>query len=116
MPRTSIPITVNAFQQGTELAYSAADSTNGMMFDNDGFTILVVKNASGSSVNVTINAVTDEAGRSVNYVRSVSAGKEAVIGPFRPGWWNQRTADIGKVYVDFSASASVSVAALKLQF
>lgn len=116
MPRTSIPITTVGFQQGTEISYTAADSTNGMMFANDGFTVLVVKNASAGAVNVTINAVADEAGRSVNYVQAVTAGKEAIIGPLRPAWWNKRSGtDLGKVYVDFSASASVSVAALKLQ-
>lgn len=115
MPRTSIPITTVGFQQGTTHAYTAADSTNGMMFTNDGMTILVVKNASGASINVTVNAVPDEAGRSVNYVQAVGAGAEATIGPLRPAWWNQRNTDTGKVYVDFSASASVSVAALRLQ-
>jgi hypothetical protein len=115
MPRTSIPITTVAFQQGTTHSYTVADSTNGMMFTNDGLTVLVVKNASGASINVTINAVADEAGRSVNYVQAVGAGAEATMGPFRPVWWNRRSTDLGKVYVDFSASASVSVAALKLQ-
>jgi hypothetical protein len=115
MPRTSIPITTVAFQQGTALSYTAADSTNGMMFDNAGDTILIVKNASGGSINVTINAVADEAGRSVNYIQAVAAGTEAIIAPLRPAWWNQRNTDSGKVYVDFSASTSVNVAALKTQ-
>ena len=116
MARTSIPVTTVAFQGGTALSYTAADSTNGMMFTNTGDTILVVKNASASPVNVTVQAVPDEAGRSVNYVQAVEAGAEAVIGPLRPKWWNQQSTDIGKVYVDFSTSASVSVTALKLPF
>lgn len=115
MARTSIPITTVGFQQGTQLSYTSADSANGMMFDNAGDTVLIVKNASGASINVTINAVADEAGRSVNYVQAVAAGTEAIIAPLRPAWWNQRSADIGKVYVDFSASTSVNVAALKTQ-
>jgi hypothetical protein len=115
MARTSIPITIVGFQQGTQLSYTAADSTNGMMFDNAGDTTLIIKNGSGASINVTINAVADEAGRSVNYVQAVAAGAEAIIAHLRPAWWNQRNSDTGKVYVDFSASTTVSVAALKTQ-
>lgn len=115
MARSSIPLTTVGFQQGTELSYVPADSANGMMFENAGDTTLYIKNASGGSINVTVNAVADEAGRSVNYVQAVGAGKEATIAHLRPAWWNQRSSDVGKVYVDFSASASVSVAALKTQ-
>lgn len=115
MPRTSIAVQSVPFQKSSAITYTAADSTNGMMFDNDGYTVLLVKNGGASPINVTIRAVTDEAGRSVDEVRSVANGTDAVFGPYRPAWWNQRSTDLGKVYVDFSASASVNVAALKIQ-
>ncbi|CRF28840.1 Uncharacterised protein [Mycobacterium tuberculosis] len=115
MPRTAIAVQTIGFQSGTTISYAAADATNGMLFPNNGQTVLVVKNASAGSINVTVKAVADEAGRSVDLVQAVAAGADAIIGPLRPAWWNQRSADLDKVYVDFSAAASVSVAALKLQ-
>jgi hypothetical protein len=115
MLRTSIPITTVGFQQGTEVHYTPADAIHGMKMDNVDDTILLIKNASNSSMDVTIRAVADEAGRSVDYVQTIGAGKEGMIAPLRPVWWNQRNVDIGKVHVDFSASAFVSVAAFKIQ-
>lgn len=113
--RTSIPIQTVPFQKGAAIVYNAVDSGNGMMFENDGNTVLIVQNNGGSPVNVTVRAVPDEAGRSVDHVQAVGAGQVAILGPFRQRWWNQTAQDMGKVYVDFSASASVSVAALRLQ-
>lgn len=111
--RTSIALQTAPFQGGASISYAAADVTNGNKFDNDGSTVLVVKNTGAAAINVTVTAVPDEAGRSVNLVQSVAAGAEAIIGPLRTGWWNQRGADLGKVYV--SCSAAASIAALKLQ-
>lgn len=115
MGRTSIAVQTVPFQRGATVTFTAADATNQMVVVNDGQTILLVKNGSASSINVTITAVADEAGRSTNLVQAVAAGAEAILGPFRPAWWNQRSTDLGKIYVDFSAGTSVTVAALKLQ-
>lgn len=113
MPRTSLAVQSVPFQKGAGITYAAADTVNGNMFDNDGNTVLIVKNAGAGAINVTVTAVDDEAGRSVNLVQNVAATSDAILGPFRTPWWNQRGSDLGKVYVDFSGAASV--AALKLQ-
>ncbi|GAB6171994.1 hypothetical protein JCM15765_14720 [Paradesulfitobacterium aromaticivorans] len=113
MPRTSIPVQTVPFQGGAAITYAAADTVNGNVFTNDSDTVLIVKNAGAGAITVTVTAVPDEAGRSVNLVHTVNATSDAVIGPLRTGWWNQRGADLGKVYIDFSGAASV--AALKIQ-
>lgn len=112
MARTSVAVQTIPFQKAATVTFTAADVTNGNMFDNDGSTVLLVKAGAGA-VTVTVTAVEDEAGRAVNLTQNVSANAEAIIGPLRTGWWNQSGADIGKVHV--SCSAAASIAALKLQ-
>lgn len=117
MPRTAIPITEVPFQGKLDnISFTAADATNQMMFDNDGSTVLVVKNTSGAAVTVTVLSVKDEAGRSGDLSISVPATTGlAFIGPLRQAWWNQTATDIGKVYVNFSSGTGVSIAALRIR-
>ncbi len=83
---------------------------------NDRF-MLLVKNGGGASINVTIPAFTTEAdvaGAGLipipDHVVAVGAGAEKLIGPFANAY---RDAD-GTVTVDYSATASVTSAAIKL--
>ncbi|MFK7695405.1 hypothetical protein [Paenibacillus sp. HJGM_3] len=115
MPRTAIPIQTNNFQGGANVTLGAADSVNGMQFPNDGDTTLMVRNAGGSAITVTVVSVPDEAGRTGDLALSVTAGGVAIFGPFRPAWWNQSGADAGKVNVNFSSATSVTVGAIKQQ-
>lgn len=118
MARTAIAIVEVPFQNGIQnITYAAADQPNGMKFDNDGSTLLLVINTGAGACTVTIRAVADEAGRTVDVVLVVpiTTGR-AIAGPFRPQWWNQRVApDVGAVGVDFSTGTGVSVAALRLK-
>lgn len=118
MPRTSIAVEEVPFQSAdNDVTFNAVDAANGMMFPNDGRTILLVKNADAAAKTVTIRAVPDEAGRSVDLVVTVAAGKTALVPPLRPAWWNQRSgADMGQVYVDFSAATNTTVACNRLNF
>lgn len=77
--------------------------------------LLMVKNGSGSSINVTIETPETRAGLAVaDEVVAVAAGVTALIGNFPPSTFVRPSsvADPGTVYVDFSAVTTVTVAAL----
>ncbi len=114
--RTSIAVQDVPFQSNLAgITLGAVDAVNGMMFPNDGATILIIRNSDAAAKTVTIKSVPDEAGRSVDQVITVAAGAIAIVGLLRPAWWNQRSTDAGSVYIDFSAATSTTVAALRLR-
>lgn len=114
MARTSIAVQQILGNSGATVATAAADSVNGMQFVNDGQTELHVFNGSGAPINVTTRSVPCSHGRSVDIVTAVAAGARATIGPLDPASFNQGGGGVGNfVNVDFSASASVVVAATK---
>lgn len=117
MARTAIPVTQAPAQGGiANLTFTAADAVNGMMYDNDGLTVVVVKNTGAGACTVTARSVADEAGRTQDLalIVPITTGI-GFIAPLRRAWWNQRAADVGKVYLDFSTATGVSVAVLQLQ-
>lgn len=112
MPRTVIskqPFT----DAGLAPTYVAPDAS-GAIVDGDGRTVLHVKNGSASPITVTVQTPEKRAGLDVAERQvSVPAGGDRFIGPFPVATYNRNTApDQGKVYVDFSAVTSVTVAAL----
>lgn len=87
----------------------AAASSGGDTFANDGRTVLHVKNGSAAAITATVDSVTAcDQGFDHDAAVSVPAGGERVIGPF-----DQRRFG-ATVTVNYSATASVSVAALRL--
>lgn len=116
MPRTVIPVQASlANTTALTPTFGATDSTNNMMFVNDGDVHLHVKNASGASITVTHVSVPDPYGRLGDIITTVPAGAERIIPCVSPSLFNQTSgADAGNVYVNFSASASVTVGAFKL--
>lgn len=115
MPRTAIAIQEIPFLGSGAISFAAADAVNGMLFPNDGKTVLLVKNGGASAITLTVVSVADEYGRSGDIAPPVAAGEERIVGPLRPALFNQRSgADAGKVYVNFSSGTSVTVAALRL--
>lgn len=111
--------TVLAAQQivatGLEPVYTAANA-DGHFFENDGNTILHVKNGSGADVDVTLQTPATQGGLAVaEQVVTVTAGEERFIGRLLPALYNRPTggADAGKVYVDFEAVDTVTVALLE---
>lgn len=67
---------------GTAVTYAAA-AGGGDTFDNDGKTLLHVKNGGGGSINVTANAsIACNQGHDHDAVVAVPAGGERIIGPF----------------------------------
>lgn len=115
MARTVIPIQSSvANTTAITPSFGATDSTNNMMFANDGQVFLYVKNASGASITVTHVSVPDPYGRLGDIITTVPAGADRIIPCVSPALFNQTNADAGNVYVNFSASASVTVGAFKL--
>jgi hypothetical protein len=110
LPRTTIARSTTKLS-GADLSMVAADSVNGMQFQNNGNQALVVNNASAAGITVTIDFAADRHGRDGTKTISVGAGGEKYIGPFIPELYNQG----GYVYVDFSADTSVTVGVLSLQ-
>jgi hypothetical protein len=112
MARTEIPVDVVSEIGVDFLIDTAADSANGMQYSNTGRELLLVKNGSASSVNVTVDMKQDGYGRDGSKVIAVAAGATKAIGTFWPELYNQGDKN-QKVFVDFSAATSVTVAVVQ---
>lgn len=90
----------------------AASSSGTDTFVNDGRTILVVDNGSGSPMDVVINSLeASNFGSDEDVTVTIAAGERAFIGPFQTARFN---AIDGTVGVTTSLETSVTMAALKL--
>lgn len=98
---------------GLGATYTAAN-VDGHMFAPGDNRVLHVVNGGGSSINVTVQAEYTRDGLALpDRVVAVPNGEDRFIGPFDRETYAQRSgADRGKVYVDFSAVTSVTVALL----
>jgi hypothetical protein len=97
-----------------EVEFTAANVA-GHMLGGGGDTILLVDNASGGDVDVTVQTAAQVDGLAVaDKVVTVTDGTIARIGPFEPDAYDRATgaADPGTVYVDFESVTDVAVAAL----
>jgi hypothetical protein len=113
MARTALA-TQPIADEGTVVTMTAAN-VDGHILDGGGDVILKVTNGSGGSINVTVQTPATQAGLAVSeQIVAVAAGATKYIGRFDPSTYDRPTgaADPGMVYVDFSAVASVTVAAL----
>jgi hypothetical protein len=85
---------------------------DGHAFLSTGSTFIHVKNGSGVSVNVTIPTPMKYGGLDVaDVVVAVAAGAEKLIGPFNPSMFNQID---GLVHVDYSVTASITIAIINV--
>jgi hypothetical protein len=107
----------NVIPGGLTAAFAAVNSSDTIQTSGDDRVFLHVKNGGGSSINVTITAdrsavnVKNVGNLSIsNIVKAVAAGAEAIIGPFSAAY----VASDNKVTVGYSATTSVTAAALKL--
>lgn len=114
MARTDLALQTLSYA-GITPAYEAGN-VDGHMFNNRGRQFVVVKNGSAAAINATFVTPVTVGGRAVaDDVVAVAAGGEKMIGPFEERTFNQSSgADVGKVYVDLSAVASVTVGAFTL--
>lgn len=111
MARTSV-----ATQQITAAGLAPALSAPTLLGDtiDSGAVALMVTNASGGSITVTVQTPATQAGLAVaEDIVSVAAAATKLIGPFPKGTYGQPSgADAGRVYVDYSAVASVTRAVI----
>jgi len=97
---------------GVDVTTFESAAAGGDEFVNDGSTFLAVNNASGGSINVTINSqVNCDQGFDHNQVVAVAAGKLILMGPYPMERWNDPD---DKVQVSYSAVTSLTVIAAKL--
>lgn len=108
---------LNIAKTGLTPAYVAVAASDQFPNPSDERTFLHVKNGSGASINVTITAQKTTAkvpGVGVvtisNLVVAVPAGAERVIGPFSDAYTDAN----GNVVVGYSATATVTAAAVRL--
>jgi hypothetical protein len=94
---------------GLTLTTQAA-AGGGDTLQNDGQTVLYVKNGGGASINVTITpAATPDGLAFAPRVVAVGAGAERLLGPYPPVFFNDVN---GQVAVTYSAVTSVVVAGI----
>ena len=101
---------------GLEPTYVAATATDGDMWRNSGKEFLHVINASGGSINVTVLTPATVDGLAIeDKVVAVPAGEDRMIGTFKPAHYNNPAGgtDPGKIYVEYSAVTSVTVAVIR---
>lgn len=97
---------------GVTPTYVAANA-GGDEFANDGRTMLHVKNGDGSPHTVTVNSrVNCNQGYDHDSVTTVSAGGEAMIGPFNLTRFNDQST--GRASITYDGVTSVTIAAIKV--
>lgn len=103
------------YVSSTTVTFTALSTSLTASFVNDGKSIAVVKNGGGSPINVTLQTVADQYGRTANTAYAIAAGAERVFAPTAPAVFNQRSgADAGKTLITTSSTASVSIAVLSI--
>lgn len=105
-------VPVAAVITGTLVNYAAADAT-GHTFSYNPRGLLLVKNGSGGSINVTVVVPGNDQYGSVrpDPVIAIAAAAEKAIGPFPQDLVDPAT---GSILVTFSAVTSVTVAMLSV--
>lgn len=101
---------------GLTLALAAASANNDVI--DTGKVLLVVNNASGAPITVTIHAtITEDSLVLADRTVTVAAAATKFIGPLSTSTFGQPAsagADSGRAYVDYSAFASVTRGVYKL--
>lgn len=88
MARTALA-SQDVVDEGITVAFSAANVA-GHSLEGDGDVVLLVNNASGGSINVTVQTPATEDGLAVaEQVVAVAAGVIKAIGPFRPSTYDR---------------------------
>lgn len=106
--RTPVPIV----RTGNDLAGVTPDAT-GDTWVNTGKEFVIIKNGSGSSINVTLDIQATIDGVSpTDPVVAVAAGAQKLMGPFPVGIYNDPS---GNAKVTCSAVTSVTLNVLKYQ-
>lgn len=106
----------NVSEDGANVTFASASAGGDAAF-NDGRTMLLINNGSGSSVTITVTAQTTSVEKpdfgdltKPNATCAVPAGETQPFGPFSPEAFNDSNGDIA---ITYSATTSVTIAAIK---
>ena len=105
----------SASQSGLNPTYASA-AAGGDTVDNDGKTVLHVKNGDASEHTVTVasQVTSPEPGTAAQDVSvAIPAGEERIIGPFQRSGFNDANDEI---VISYDAVTSVTVAAISVDF
>lgn len=114
MARTDL--TVQTVAVGGLVLVDEAANVDGEMFINTGKEMVLVRNAAGAPVNVTLVTGKTVDGLAVaDRVVAVTNATTVLIGPLSTDLYNQPSgADKNKVYVDFASVTNIFVAVIRL--
>lgn len=114
MARTDLTVQ-EVSDDGATVAFEAAN-VDGNMVTNRGDVAVLIHNASAGAITVTVPTPVTVGGRAVaDDTHSVAAGTYLLVGEWDEGTHNQQSgADAGKVYINYSAVASVTVLAMRV--
>lgn len=114
MPRTDLTLH-EVSEAGAAVTFEAAN-IDGNMVTNRGDVGVLIHNGSAAAITVTIPTPATVGGRAVaDDTHTVAAGAYRLIGEWPESTFNQQSgADQGKVYLNYSAVASVTVLALRV--
>jgi len=108
MARTALTVQTVS-RTGLNPSYTSANADGHSVASEGEKTFLHVKNASGGSINVTVQTPGTVDGLAISdLIVAVPASGERMIGPFPIGYYTT------SLLVDFSSVTSVTVAALKV--
>ncbi len=113
MARTALA-SQTADADGLAVSFTAANA-DGHSIDGGGDVILLVANASGGDVDVTIQSAATQDGLAIaDQVVTTATGTTVAIAGLAARTYDRASGatDAGKVYVDFESVSSVTVAAL----
>ena len=115
MARTNLNI-LTSTRAGVNMPWQSVAAANDAFFTNDGETLLLIYNASGSTVNVVFETpatLLSEGLAIADATATVPTSETHIFGPFPTAYFSQPSgADAGKVYVN--VDQAVSMAAVKL--
>jgi hypothetical protein len=113
MARTAVALQDMSVQPSSAaVTLTTVDAVNNNMVPNNGNTLIVIQNPTGGSLSATVVSTSDQFGRTGDLVISLAAGEIRAVGPLPAAVWNQRSTDIGFVYVN--PAAALKIGALNL--
>ena len=112
--QVAVPLEV-PYLSSLAMTYESVTSTT-VSFVNDGKSIVIIRNESGSDGNVAVHTVANEYGRTATATVSIANGTERVFAPTLPSVFNQRTgSDIGKTAIAMAYTTGWKVRILSLK-
>ena len=111
MAATEITVQNSNLSSGLDVSYAAANA-DGNFFENNGKTVLLVKNASGGDITVTTDSQTNSnQGYDNDEDAVIGNGEIGCIGKFSKNRFNDSD---GNVNVTYSGVSSVTVAVVNM--